>query len=91
MKLVLIENPNANERINHLGIEVSQTENLSGVMERLDKMDISDKTENKTTCCFATQNKIWSKEPQGLHWEWYTITDDNPKETNASKSSVCCA
>ena len=90
LKLVLFENPNAQERINHIGVEVSQTENLGDIAERLDNSGISDKTEHQSTCCYATQNKVWSTEPQGLHWEWYTITNDNPKEFNDSNSRRCC-
>jgi len=91
LKLVLFENPNADERVNHLGVELSDTENLRDITERLENSGISEKIENQATCCFAIQNKIWSIEPQGLRWEWYTITDDNPKETNNSESGVCCA
>lgn len=91
LKLVLIENPNADDRINHLGVEVEQKEDLSGVLNRLEHVGIVDEIENQTTCCFAIQDKIWSTEPQGLRWEWYTITDDNPKEANAPKTSnMCC-
>ncbi len=90
MKLVLIENPNADDRINHLGVEVNQKEDLGGVFKRLKHVGIADEIENQTTCCFATQDLIWSTEPQGLSWEWYTITDDSPIEVDASKSKVCC-
>ena len=91
LKLVLIENPSAEQRINHLGVEVDQNEGLNDVEKRLDQNGVADEVEEQTTCCFATQDKVWSTEPQGLHWEWYTITDDNPSEVNTSKSKVCCA
>lgn len=91
LKLVLIENPSAEQRINHLGVEVDQNEGLNHVEKRLDRNGVADEVEEETTCCFATQDKVWSTEPQGLHWEWYTITDDNPSEVNTSKSKVCCA
>ena len=91
LKLVLIENPSAEQRINHLGVEVDRNEGLNDVEKRLDRNGVADEVEEETTCCFATQDKVWSTEPQGLHWEWYTITDDNPSEVNTSKSKVCCA
>ena len=90
LKLVLIENPNIDERINHLGVELDQSEDLSKVIKRLKHDGIADKIEEETTCCFSTQDKVWSIEPQGLRWEWYTLTDDNPNEANFSKSSACC-
>ena len=90
LKLVLIENPNADDRINHLGVEVGVDEDLSATINRLDKAELTEKKEEQTTCCFATQNKAWSVEPQGLHWEWYTITDDDPDEPNAIRNNTCC-
>lgn len=90
LKLVLIENPKAEERINHLGVEVEQTDKLDSIMNRLKNVGISDETQKQTSCCFATQDKVWSTEPQGLNWEWYTITDDKPQDSSVSNSSVCC-
>ena len=90
LKLVLIENPHANHRINHLVVELTQEEDLSAVSDRLDYLGISDIKEEESTCCYATQNKVWSKEPQGLNWEWYTITDDYPEVTVPSKVNEYC-
>ena len=90
LKLVLIENSNAQERINHLGVEVSEDEDLTAMIDRLDQAGLTDKKEQQTTCCFATQDKTWSVEPQGLHWEWYTITDDDPNQPNTMQDGTCC-
>ena len=90
LKLVLIENTNASEQINHLGVEVNQDENLSGIIDRLDKMEITDRKEQQTTCCYATQDKAWSVAPDGIDWEWYTITDDNPDNARPLENGTCC-
>ena len=45
---------------------------------RLTAAGVLDEIEEDTVCCHATQNKLWSHEPQGLRWEWYHITDDTP-------------
>ena len=90
LKLVLIENSKADDRINHLGVEIDQNKELRKVIKRLERNHIADEIEEQTTCCFATQDKVWSTEPQGLHWEWYAISNDNPEQPNASKSNVCC-
>ena len=91
LKLVLIENSNTNKRINHLGVEVDKHEDFASVSKRLKRDGIADEIEQQSTCCFATQDKVWSTEPQGLNWEWYIITDDNRNEINGSQSIVCCA
>jgi len=97
LKLVLFENPAAAERLNHLGIEVSKAAELEQASARLHRAGIVDSVQAETTCCHATQDKVWSEEPQGLRWEWYRITDDQPSaERLASDPAVrrtggCCA
>ena len=91
LKLVLFENPEAEERLNHLGVEVFESEQIAQAAKHLSAAGILDDVQNNETCCHATQDKLWSREPQGLRWEWYRITDDNPVEKRASKSARCCA
>lgn len=90
LKLVLFENPNATERINHLGVELTGDEELETVSQRLQENELIDTIENQSTCCFAMQDKVWSTEPQGIRWEWYKILDDNPGSANDPAASGCC-
>lgn len=78
LKLVLFENQHASDRINHLGVEVGTQEELDVAISRLNAEGMVDLREDETTCCHATQNKVWSSEPEGIKWEWYRITDDAP-------------
>jgi catechol 2,3-dioxygenase-like lactoylglutathione lyase family enzyme len=89
LKLVLFENPAATERLNHLGIEVFGQAEVDAAQLRFEENRILDTVEEETVCCHATQNKIWAQEPQGLKWEWYRITDDNPVQATGQAS--CCA
>lgn len=75
LKLVLIEDPYANDRINHLGIELNNDEDLSAIGDRLSYLGISETDEEFR---YTNQSKVSSKEPQGIHWEWYT----NNKKAN---------
>lgn len=87
LKLVLFENAAADERINHLGVEVGTQEELDSAISRLETEGMIGKREDETTCCHATQDKVWSAEPDGLAWEWYRIIDDAP----AASNERCCA
>ena len=80
LKLVLFENPDASERINHLGVEVFDDASVRRAGARLEAADILTAVEEETVCCHAAQTKVWSDEPQGLRWEWYVVTDDAPDE-----------
>lgn len=90
LKLVLFENPEAEQRLNHLGVEVLAAEGLAEAHQRLEYRGILEEVELETTCCHATQDKVWSREPQGLRWEWYRITDDEPAGQARKREAGCC-
>ena len=77
LKLVLFENPGASERLNHLGVEMPDEKHVDDAIERLQGVGLADEIQNKETCCYAKQNKVWSEDPHGLRWEWYTILEDS--------------
>jgi len=96
LKLVLFEDPNADERINHLGVEVFDGEQVAAATERLQAADLVHLTEEQTTCCYAVQDKVWAREPQGLRWEWYKVTADSETfsepevEPEPAPTTGCC-
>ncbi len=97
LKLVLFENPEGGERLNHLGVEVQDEAELQAAGARLEAAGLVAKVEREETCCHAVQNKIWAHEPDGLRFEWYRITDDllGEQSVETAKPRVagpaCCA
>ena len=87
LKLVPFENPDAPERINHLGVGVFDGAQVHEAGARLEAADILTEIEEKAVCCHTEQTKVWSHKPQGLRWEWYVITDDAPEVVAAP---ACC-
>ena len=85
LKLVLFERPDAQERVNHLGVEVFRDADVVAATERFEAADLDHLIEGETQCCHATQNKVWATEPDGLRWEWYRITDDTDALLDASE------
>ena len=77
LKLVLFENPEADERLNHLGVEVFEEADVRSATERLKAAGLADAVEDEQTCCYATQNKVWARDPQGMRWEIYQILEDS--------------
>ena len=55
--------------IEHLGIEVESTEELSEVYGRLKAADRPMLEEGQTTCCYARSEKSWITDPDGVVWE----------------------
>lgn len=78
LKLVLIENPNATERLNHLGVEVDTSEAVKTAGDRLAQLDLATVPESQTNCCYALQDKVWVHDPDGAPWEIYTVLADWP-------------
>ena len=92
LKLVLFEKPEAEDRLNHLGVEVFDNALVRQAGDRLAEADILTSMEEETVCCHATQTKVWSHEPQGLRWEWYVVTDDTPDgEALVAPAAGACA
>jgi uncharacterized glyoxalase superfamily protein PhnB len=77
LKLVLFENPDADERLNHLGVEVFDDGDVQAASDRLKAAGMAERVEAAQTCCYATQNKVWTSDPQGMRWEWYRVIEDS--------------
>ena len=97
LKLVLFEDPEAKERLNHLGVEVFEEEQVQAATDRLKSAGLADLVETEETCCYATQNKVWATDPQGMRWEYYRILEDathfNSDEAEAPEQTAgvgCC-
>src|SRR5215472_2562390 len=73
LKLVLLENPGRGGSLNHLGVEVPDTEAVDAEQVRLAAAGLASGDERDTTCCYARQNKFWVEgTPNGEQWEIYT-------------------
>jgi len=90
LKLVLFESPDAVQRVNHLGVEVLDDAEVEEVAKRFDAQGIQHRLDPQTTCCHATQDKVWAVGPEAAIWEWYRITDDQPVPEPAETRAGCC-
>ena len=77
LKLILFENGRGGD-LNHLGIEVESTSEVVSETERLGRLGHELEIEDGVVCCHAEQDKAWARDPSGLRWEVYTVTDDDP-------------
>ena len=64
----------ASRGVEHLGIQVETAEELSEVYARLKAADRPVLEEGATTCCYATSEKSWIADPQGVVWETFHTT-----------------
>jgi catechol 2,3-dioxygenase-like lactoylglutathione lyase family enzyme len=90
LKLVLIENPDAAGRLNHLGVEVFSTDEVSAAQARLAGGGLATATEDDVTCCYARQDKVWVDDPDGAPWEIYTVLADSDTPAGELRSVDVC-
>jgi catechol 2,3-dioxygenase-like lactoylglutathione lyase family enzyme len=81
--------------LNHLGILVPSTDEVNAAKERLETSGMVTFSEENVTCCYALQDKIWVRDPDGNAWEVYTLLDDldddHVEEDHTEKETCCCA
>jgi len=78
LKLILMENPGQGGSLNHLGVEVADTDAVDAERTRLAEVGLASVEQRNTTCCYAKQNKFWVQgTPNGERWEIYTVLEDS--------------
>ena len=96
LKLVLFETDDVSDRLNHLGFEVFDDQQVEAAATRLTRAGIKNEVQQSETCCFAKQNKVITYDPDGTMWEWYRVLEDSPSffaepVTEPAAGSACCA
>lgn len=97
LKLVLIEDANQTPgSLNHLGVEVPSTDDVSAAQARLTDEGLATAVEEQTACCYAVQDKVWVDGPGGEPWEIYTVLSDTEMPAGQLRSTApgegaCCA
>ena len=87
--------------LDHLGIQVENSDELQEVYARLHKAGGEIIEQGETVCCYAKSEKSWIDDPAGIAWETFltmgesTDYGDGTGERNArvahEKQTACCA
>ena len=90
--------------IDHLGIQADDADELAEVHGRLERAGAPILDEGQVACCYATSEKSWISDPQGIVWETFrtvgestvyggcgAVQDTTAKPAaNAKVSGPCC-
>ncbi|MFE7192302.1 ArsI/CadI family heavy metal resistance metalloenzyme [Kitasatospora sp. NPDC057541] len=93
LKLVLIEGEAGEDtRLDHLGVEVGSTEQVTAATTRLREAGLATSEESNTSCCYAVQDKVWVHGPGKEPWEVYVVKADADTLAKATDgaSGTCC-
>jgi hypothetical protein len=92
LKLVLFENPSAISPLNHLGVEVSSSEDVHSAAARFDTVGLRHSFMASDRCCHAVQDKVWVDAPDVPlgGWEFYTVLADDRAQDTGESTGACC-
>jgi catechol 2,3-dioxygenase-like lactoylglutathione lyase family enzyme len=91
LKLVLLQNPGSGGTLNHLGVEVADTDVVDAEQTRLGAAGLASADERDSTCCYAKQDKFWVEgAPDGERWEIYTVLADSPTFAAVEAGGQAC-
>jgi catechol 2,3-dioxygenase-like lactoylglutathione lyase family enzyme len=78
--------------LNHAGIQVEGTDDVLAARLRLQKGGLATFDEMDTTCCYARQDKIWVRDPDGNPWEVFAVLEDDPEGAEEAQRAraECC-
>ncbi len=75
-------------RLNHLGLQVRASRDVTLEKSRLEKLGLDTRLEEGTDCCYAIQDKVWVKDPDGNAWEVFVVLAGG--KSRSGKDSKCC-
>ena len=87
LKLVLIEGHGEAGTLNHVGVELEDTQAVADKITHAQNVGLPIEVQESTTCCFAVQDKVWVKGGE-LAWEWYTVLADAPSDTSLTPKPI---
>lgn len=96
LKLVLIAGSGEPGTLNHLGVEVASTDEVTAATNRLAGEGLPTAVEENVSCCFAVQDKVWVDSPEGTPWEIYTVLADAEmpagqlRDVEPGQNAMCC-
>jgi hypothetical protein len=76
--------------MDHLGVEVESTGQVTDAASRLAGQGLVTEVEEDTTCCYAVQDKVWVHGPGSEPWEVYVVKAD-ADALGKEPGSACCA
>ncbi|HEY5039063.1 MAG TPA: ArsI/CadI family heavy metal resistance metalloenzyme [bacterium] len=77
-------------RVNHFGIEVDSSLAVEEWRRRLETLGLTGEVEQSVSCCYARQDKVWFKDPDGNSWEIFYVHEQLPVLGQVSAAGTCC-
>ena len=74
--------------VSHLGIQLKSSVDVLLYKKKWEDKGLLTLDETEVDCCYAKQNKIWIKDPDGYEWEAFVVLEN--LESNTENKTACC-
>lgn len=93
LNLTMQEVPPSGINASHFGIQVSSTEDVEAAVAAFEAAGLKTLKEEKTSCCYAVQDKVWVEDPDGNAWEVFVVLGEADQMGGSvrSEGGACCA
>ena len=75
----------------HFGVQVKATEAVMNMKESFEQAGYETLVEDDVTCCYAVQDKVWIKDPDGNPWEVFVVTNPDSATHGKNLPGECCS
>ena len=92
LNLSMVEVPPTGLNASHFGIQVASSEDVAAAWTRFKEAGLETRNEDNTSCCYALQDKVWVKDPDGNEWEVFVVKGDTDtmSDDKAVAKAACC-
>lgn len=91
VNLSLNASSTASPASSHFGVQVKSTDAVQEAVRRFEAAGLTTEVEEHTTCCYAVQDKVWVKDPDGNAWEVFVVLEADAAEHGGDQEGMCCA
>ncbi|MFN8011596.1 MAG: ArsI/CadI family heavy metal resistance metalloenzyme [Holophagaceae bacterium] len=76
----------------HFGIQVGSTADVAAAVAAFQAAGLATRVEDRTSCCYALQDKVWIADPDGNQWEVFTVLGEADRlHKSEGSTGACCA
>ncbi len=77
--------------VNHFGIELATSEQVSKAISALQAGGFETHVEQEVSCCYGVQDKVWVRDPNGHQWEIFAVLVGDTGPTGSACSTTTSA
>ena len=82
--------PQTSGGASHFGVQVKSTDTVAEAKKRFEEAGMTTDVEEHVTCCWAVQDKVWVRDPDGNAWEVFVVLDAEASVHGKADDDVCC-